>query len=77
MYDFGFQQAYDYFYQRKSQKDYVKKRLLATKNTFAFFLKWVSAYHPELKKASEVNTHLIRKYMVYMIVVYAEKRSDR
>ncbi|WP_459501476.1 hypothetical protein [Bacillus sp. C1] len=67
-YEFDFQQAYDYFLSAKKSEGLREKTITSHEEHFRFFLKWVSAYHPELKKVSEVTTHLIREYMVYMYV---------
>ncbi|EOV9525130.1 tyrosine-type recombinase/integrase [Bacillus cytotoxicus] len=77
LYDFDFQQAYDYFLSAKKSEGLREKTLISHGEHFRFFLKWVTTYHPEMQKVSDVNTHLIREYMVYMKESHINYKTGR
>lgn len=77
LYDFDFQQAYDYFLSAKKSEGLREKTIISHEEHFRFFLKWVTEYYPEIKKISEVTTHLIREYMVYMKEEHVNFKTGR
>ncbi|MEM5686606.1 hypothetical protein AAHB49_06350 [Bacillus cereus] len=76
LYDFDFQQAYDYFLSAKKSEGLREKRLSVTKNIFVFLI-WLTKYYPGMQKISEVTTYLIREYMVYMKEEHVNFKTGR
>lgn len=66
LFDFDFQQAYDYFLSSKKSEGLRDKTLISYGEHFRFFVGWINEFHPDIKKVNEISVPLLRDYMVYM-----------
>ncbi|CAG9611819.1 Tyrosine recombinase XerC [Bacillus rhizoplanae] len=66
LYDFDFQQAYDYFLSAKKSEGLRETTLISYDEHFRFFTNWLKEFHKDVQKISDVNSFLLREYMNYM-----------
>lgn len=66
LYDFDFQQAYDYFLSAKKSEGLREKTLISYDEHFRFFTNWLKEFHKDVQKISDVTPFLLREYMNYM-----------
>ncbi|MGG3210973.1 tyrosine-type recombinase/integrase [Geobacillus stearothermophilus] len=66
LFDFDFQQAYDYFISAKKSEGLREKTLISYDEHFRFFTNWLNEFHPEITKVNDITPAIIREYVNYM-----------